>query len=200
MISTKKTVYKIAQKIASLESTLTANIATISPIGAIQAYAGSTAPTKWLICDGSAVSRTTYSLLFNAIGTTFGSGDGSSTFNLPDLRGRTPLGAGSIAASTMTDENGRELSITAGQINKSLGEMGGESYHTQNTAEMARHRHDVYRTTWGDGPIATGVMYDKADTNKDIYSILTMSETGQGKSMNNLPPYTTVNYIIYAGA
>lgn len=172
----------------------------LNPIGSIQMYGGTTAPSRWLICDGSAVSRTTYSRLFSAIGTAFGSGDGSTTFNLPDLRGRTPLGAGSIAASTMTDENGRTLSITAGQINKSLGEMGGESYHTQNTAEMARHHHNVYRTTWGVGPIATGVMYDSADTNKDIYSNLTMSETGEGKSMNNLPPYTTVNYIIYAGA
>lgn len=62
------------------------------PIGAISEYAGATAPTNWLICDGSAISRTTYADLFNVIGTTYGVGDGSTTFNLPDLRGKVPVG------------------------------------------------------------------------------------------------------------
>ena len=57
------------------------------PAGAVQSFAMSTAPSGWLDCDGSAVSRTTYSNLFSAIGTTFGTGDGSTTFNVPDLRG-----------------------------------------------------------------------------------------------------------------
>lgn len=55
-------------------------------------YAGSTAPSGFLVCDGSAVSRSTYSALFSAIGTSFGSGDGSSTFNLPNLSGRVAIG------------------------------------------------------------------------------------------------------------
>ena len=59
----------------------------IIPSGAIQAFARNTAPTDWLAADGSAVSRTTYAALFAAIGTTFGSGDGGTTFNVPDLRG-----------------------------------------------------------------------------------------------------------------
>lgn len=57
-------------------------------------YAGSSIPTGWLECDGSAVSRTTYAALFTAISTTWGSGDGSTTFNVPDMRGRVPIGAG----------------------------------------------------------------------------------------------------------
>jgi len=57
------------------------------PAGMVQAYAGSTAPTGWLKCNGDAVSRTTYATLFAAIGTTYGSGDGTSTFNVPELRG-----------------------------------------------------------------------------------------------------------------
>ena len=61
--------------------------------GIIQMYAGLTAPSGYLICDGSAISRTTYSALFNVIGTTYGSGDGT-TFNLPDLRNRVPIGTG----------------------------------------------------------------------------------------------------------
>lgn len=63
-----------------------------TPVGTIQAYAGSTAPTGYLVADGSAVSRTTYAALFAVIGTTYGAGDGSTTFNLPDLRGRTAVG------------------------------------------------------------------------------------------------------------
>jgi microcystin-dependent protein len=63
-----------------------------SPTGAIFAYGGPSAPAGWLICDGSAVSRTTYSLLFAVVGTAYGAGDGSTTFNVPDLRGRTGVG------------------------------------------------------------------------------------------------------------
>lgn len=60
--------------------------------GTIHPYAGASAPNGYLFCQGQAVSRSTYPLLFNAIGTTYGSGDGSTTFNLPDLQGRTPAG------------------------------------------------------------------------------------------------------------
>ena len=66
------------------------------PIGAIQAFAGVNAPKNWLICDGSAVSRTTYAKLFSVIGTTYGEGDGATTFNLPDLKGRVLTGAGTL--------------------------------------------------------------------------------------------------------
>lgn len=55
------------------------------PIGTVEYYGGSVAPSGWLVCDGSAISRTTYAALFSAIGTSFGSGDGSTTFNLPNL-------------------------------------------------------------------------------------------------------------------
>lgn len=57
------------------------------PAGAVQVFAMNSAPSGWLSCDGSAISRTTYSTLFSTIGTTYGTGDGSTTFNLPDLRG-----------------------------------------------------------------------------------------------------------------
>jgi microcystin-dependent protein len=64
------------------------------PSGTLLTYAGSTAPDGWLLCDGSAISRTTYARLFAAISTTYGTGDGALTFNLPDLRGVYPRGAG----------------------------------------------------------------------------------------------------------
>ena len=73
----------------------TAGGAEIIPSGTIVAYGAASAPTGWLLCDSSAVSRTTYARLFAVIGTTFGTGDGSSTFNVPDLRDKVPLGKGS---------------------------------------------------------------------------------------------------------
>lgn len=62
------------------------------PVGSIMGFTSSTVPTNFLECDGSAISRTTYSSLFDVIGTTYGSGDGSTTFNIPDLRGQFTRG------------------------------------------------------------------------------------------------------------
>lgn len=76
--------------------------AQLVPSGTVFHFAGSAAPTGWLICDGSAVSRTTYATLFTAIGTTYGSGDGSTTFNLPDCRGIFIAGTGSQAVGGVT--------------------------------------------------------------------------------------------------
>lgn len=74
----------LERAVAALEKIKTV-IGEINPAGVIQAFAGSTTPDGWLLCDGSAVSRTTYADLFAAIGTTYGEGDGSTTFNVPDL-------------------------------------------------------------------------------------------------------------------
>jgi len=81
-----------------------------SPIGMIVDYAGSTAPAGWLVCDGRLVSRTTFSSLFAIIGTTWGAGDGSTTYALPDLRGRAGIGPGA-----MTDANGTAATYTLAQ-------------------------------------------------------------------------------------
>lgn len=69
------------------------------PLGTINAYGGATAPDGWLLCQGQAISRTDYSDLFAVIGTSFGSGDGSTTFNVPDLRESVPKGAGLTSKS-----------------------------------------------------------------------------------------------------
>lgn len=95
------------------------------PAGTVQMFAGSVTPTGWLLCDGSAVSRTTFAALFAAIGTNYGIGDGSTTFSLPDGRGRTPIGAGQ----------------GTGLTNRALGARVGEEAHQLTIAELAAHTH-----------------------------------------------------------
>ena len=74
-------------------------VSSLMPSGVMLPFGGTTAPTGWLLCDGSPISRTTYAALFSAIGTTHGTGDGVNTFNLPDMRGVFPRGAGTNGTS-----------------------------------------------------------------------------------------------------
>jgi len=99
----------IETAVVPLRDRLEVLLAQLVPSGAIQAYGGAAAPTGWLLCDGAAVSRTTYADLFSAIGTAYGAGNGTTTFNLPDLRQRFPLGK--AAAGT-----GNALGVTGGAI------------------------------------------------------------------------------------
>ncbi|WP_052466148.1 phage tail protein [Beduini massiliensis] len=99
------------------------------PTGGTIPFPGETAPNGYLLCQGQAVSRTTYSNLFNVIGTIYGSGDGSTTFNLPDLRGRVPVGK---------DDRDTDL--------KTLGNKGGEKAHTLTAQEMPSHNHSATLT------------------------------------------------------
>lgn len=100
----------------------TAFVRTILPPGVMVPYLGAAAPTGWLLCDGSAVSRTTYAALYAILSTVYGTGDGSTTFNLPDLRGRTPVGKNTATFAT-------------------LGAKGGEESHVLSVAEMPSHQH-----------------------------------------------------------
>ena len=95
------------------------------PTGTIIMYTNSIAPTGFFLCNGSAVSRTTYSKLFSVLGTTYGSGDNSTTFNVPDLRGRSPLGLGQ----------------GIGLTNRNLNDKVGSETHTLTTSEMPSHNH-----------------------------------------------------------
>ncbi|MEM3097392.1 MAG: tail fiber protein [Nitrososphaerales archaeon] len=127
---------------AEIADRMTVNI----PVGTIVAYGGSTAPSGWLLCDGSAVSRTTYSALFDVIGTTYGSGDGSTTFNLPDLRGRIPYGKGThadvdnlgdsdgVGVASRRPRHGHTFSLSAG---------GGGHSHTLSIASAGGHTHTI---------------------------------------------------------
>src|SRR5688572_13958247 len=109
----------------SIDTTVLTPAAT-STTGIAVPYAGSSAPTDWLLCDGSAVSRTTYANLFAVIGTTYGSGDGSTTFNLPDLRGRTVAGKDNMGGAAAN----RITSGGSGIAGTTLGAVGGTQTHT----------------------------------------------------------------------
>lgn len=106
---------------------------TLVPPGSLLMFAGSVAPEGYLMCDGAAVSRTAYDDLFSVIGTAYGVGNGSTTFNVPDLRGRGPLGAGT----------------GAGLTSRTLGGTGGSETVTLTTAQVPVHTHTG--TTVADG-------------------------------------------------
>lgn len=181
------------------------------PSGVIWPYGGSSAPTGFLLCNGSAVSRTTYADLFAAIGTTYGTGDGSTTFNLPNANGRTPIGAGNY-----TDP-------VSGSVTRSMGGTGGAEKHQITAAEMASHNHgggSHTHTTIADASASGGtaptasnyVARRRSDGDAQDYILLgsgtaatlgltsssgtTISSVGSDTAHNNMQPYFVTNYII----
>jgi microcystin-dependent protein len=150
--------------------------------GVISLFGGSTPPSGWLFCDGAAVSRNTYSELFAAIGTTFGVGDGTATFNLPDFKGRVPAGL---------DINQTEFDV--------LGEKGGAKTHTLTTAEIPSHNHTIKGYSGVDDLNFTGLNGAFAAADAVTPFDQQTQSTGGGLPHNNLQPYTTVNYIISVG-
>lgn len=113
-----------------------------TPVGSLQIYAGSTAPTGWLLSFGQALSRTAYAGLFTAIGTTYGVGDGSTTFNLPDLRGRVPAGLDNMGGSAAS----RLTAGGAGITGTLLGAVGGTETHTLTSAQSGSPAHQHANT------------------------------------------------------
>jgi microcystin-dependent protein len=110
------------------------------PPGVVMAYASQALPTGWLFCTGAAVSRTVYANLFAVIGTTYGNGDGSTTFNLPDLRART------IAMHDPGNSTGRMSGSHSGNVPggaATFGNAGGEENHGLFSTEMPLHSHGV---------------------------------------------------------
>ena len=151
---------------------------TITPAGCMSPFAGSTAPTGWLLCYGQAVSRTTYSTLFGVISTTYGVGDGSTTFNLPDMRGRGFIGLDNLggaaasrvaAATTLGDTGGAETADlahthTTGDVTLTAAQSG-----------LPDHAHTVGVTTGGGSP-------GGATSNTQSTTINTSGVTGGAQS------------------
>lgn len=153
-------------------------ITEIGLAGIVIPYAGTAAPTGFLLCDGAAVSRSTYARLFAIVATTYGAGNGSTTFNLPNLKGKIPVGLN--AAETEFDV---------------LGEIGGAKTHTLIAAEMPAHTHDIiaYSSNMGGG--TSKAQRTSSDNDTTLVPDSTTSTGGDG-AHNNLQPYLVLNYII----
>ncbi|HEY9629384.1 MAG TPA: tail fiber protein [Coleofasciculaceae cyanobacterium] len=151
------------------------------PAGAIFMWPVVTVPTEFLRCDGSAISRTTYSRLFSVIGTTFGVGNGSTTFNVPNLSGRVPLGVGTATGAT-------------GATAHTLGQVGGEETHVLTIPEMPTHSHTI-----ADGQLDNvRATLAGIQTNQSNYGASNglINNTGGNAAHNTLPPYLGLYYII----
>ncbi len=136
--STIKTTFpNISGAVTATHSAINSATSFDMPSGSIIAYAGSSAPSGWLICDGSAISRSTYATLFGIISTTYGVGDSSSTFNLPDLRERVIAGK-ATSASLLT-------SGVSGITSTTLGNAGGVQGVTLTSAQsgVPAHTHGL---------------------------------------------------------
>ena len=167
------------------------------PPGSGMPFFGSVVPDGWLLCNGAEVNRTTYAALFAAIGTTYGVGNGNTTFQLPDLRGRFLLGLDNMGG-TSADR------VTAADT---LNVSGGAETHTLTEADLPAHRHSVF---FSDATVVSSnagsrqfheltspaAIPDKFQRNGASYPGHPMGLTGAGQAHNNMPPYLSINYII----
>lgn len=162
-------------------------------IGEIRLFAGNFAPRSWAFCDGQLLPISQNTALFSILGTTYG-GDGRTTFGLPDLRGRVPLGA----------------RTGPGLTNRVLGSRGGTQTETLTVAQIPSHTHSAtahaYNTEGNQStptnnfPAKSGSGdpdYDNGTANTTLNSgAVTIGNTGGGSVHNNMQPFLTLNYII----
>jgi len=160
-----------------------------TPLAAIIPYGGSTAPSLWLLCFGQNVSRTTYAALFAVISTTYGVGDGSTTFGIPDLRGRVVAGQDDMGGTSAD----RLTGLTDGVDGDVLGGTGGTESHVLTVAQLAAHTHTIPTRSQTTG---NAVISQNAVTTT---STITSNSTGGDAAHNNVQPTIILNYIIFAG-
>lgn len=178
------------------------------PPGLLTPFAGAAAPSGYLLCDGSEASRTTFSDLFDVVGTTYGEGDGSTTFNLPDLRGRFVLGLdnmGGASADVVTDPEADSLGGVSGEEEHELtiDEMPTHN-HTGTTQSAGNHNHTVdYAGNWSTnapGNLAGTSASNNSTTNTRSTGshthTLNVEDRGGGEAHNNVPPFIAFNWVI----
>lgn len=169
-----------------------------TPVGATMLWAGVVEPDGWIICDGRELNRTTYADLFDAIGTLWGDGNGTTTFNIPDLTYRIPMGASSSPALD-------------------VGQLAGEAEHTLTAAEMPTHNHTITQTPHSHPPVSpatvfvgrhatgstdwiratAGATFDQMSATGTANANITLANAGSGSAHNNIPPVAGVYFIIH---
>lgn len=172
----------------------------LMPVGMIIPYAGQSAPDNWLICQGQAVSRVTYKELFSVIGTSYGAGDGTLTFNVPDLRGKFALGASDkYALGSKGGEESVTLSINEMPSHNHGGEVGEAGSHQHNYAKPQKDYNwdQTFESGASNHYPYTDVTSTTEAAGNHKHSI---TSQGGGKAHNNMPPYVGINYLIYAGS
>lgn len=143
----------------------------VPPAGAVAMYAGKTAPTGWLICDGSSLQDAVkYGKLYDAIGTIYG-GAGKNNFKIPDMQGKVAVGPGS---------------------GRSVGAVGGAETHTLTTGELPKHQHGGIKDFFNE-PSGNG---SNGGTQLDDKGTYSTGFVGKNEPHNNMQPYLVMNYII----
>jgi microcystin-dependent protein len=178
------------------------------PVGMMTVHAGSAAPAGWALCDGSAISRTTFADLFAEIGVTYGVGDGSTTFNIPDMRGRNALGLdnmGGTSANRVTDAQADILGGTSGAETKDVSHDHGAATgsHTLVEGEIPSHTHESAVETGGGAGSAkvnadsdgAGTPINTGSTGGDGSHSHTISSDGSS-TQNVMNPFMAINWII----
>jgi len=147
-----------------------------------------TSVAGWLECNGTAVSRVTYATLFGYIGTTFGAGNGSTTFNLPDLRGRIPMGAGTGAGEK---SSGTGTPTGTPLTARTVGQWGGREGHQLTTAEIPSHSHSYPFNVSGGG--GGGSTPSNAGSGG---AVSTSNGGGNDGEHTNVQPFLVLTYLI----
>jgi len=166
-------------------------------VGEVRMWAGriDRVPAGWIACDGRQLSRSDYAELFGVIGTMYGQGNGATTFDLPDFRNRSPMGADASASS------GAPLTDVGGTPEQ----LGGSAMHVLSIDEMPAHTHTLSLVPQGlsrrsrqEAESAGRLEGGLRNTALEPVLVETHS-TGRGLAHNNLHPYFAINYMIYAG-
>lgn len=191
---------------------VTLDVITNIPPGMMAIWATATPPSGWLLCAGQAITRTTYANLFTAIGTTYGAGDGSTTFNLPDLRGRVAVGdhlmnGAEPSPARLTTNKSRGQSAGLESISLTISEMPTHQ-HSGATAGMNRndpHTHNWIYTGTSVAYSGTGGTYflnypdsfaPNGSSQTDINHTHNITGSGGGLPHNNRQPYIALSQII----
>jgi len=192
-------VLKARNEVLGLAQNLTVLVGGLVPTGTIAVHTGSSIPAGWLLCDGQAVLRSTYSALFAIMGgdsSPFGNGDGLNTFNVPDLRDRVPIG---VSAGSLNSRPSAQV----------LGSVGGEEAHSLSIGELASHQHPITDPGHSHGLAKGGPNGGSAVTITTTSAtfasglvgtaktgITGTANTGLGNPHNVMQPYLVVNWII----